>query len=64
MIISTMTTRTPTDVTLGVLERPNDAVDDELLVLWRDLEEGAEAVCVDRLQEPEELQPVLREILR
>lgn len=57
-------TTTPTDGTLGVLKRPNDAVDDELLVLWRDLEEGAEAVCVDRLQEPEELQPVLREVLK
>lgn len=59
-----MTTTAPTDVALGVLERPHNAIHDQLLVLWRDLEEGAEAVCVHRLQESEELQPVLREVLR
>lgn len=53
-----------TDVTLCVLERPDDAVDDQLLVLWGDLEKGAKAVCVDRFQEAEELQPVFREVLQ
>lgn len=55
--------RSRTDVTLCVLERPHDAINDQLLVLWGYLEEGAEAMCVDRLQEAEELQPVFREIL-
>lgn len=46
-----------------MLERPYDAVDDELLVFWRNLEQSAEAVRVDCLQEAEELQTVLREVL-
>lgn len=47
-----------------MLERPHDTVHDQLLVLWGNLEEGAEAVCVDRFQETEELQPVLGKVLR
>lgn len=47
-----------------MLKCPDDAVHDQLLVLWGDLEKGAEAVCVDRFQEAEELQPVFREILQ
>lgn len=46
-----------------MLERPYHAINHELLVLWRDLEQSAEAVRVDRLQETEELQSVFREVL-
>lgn len=57
------TSRSLTDVALCVLEGPDHAVNDQLLVLWGDLEERPETVCVDRLQEPEELQPMFREVL-
>ncbi len=57
------TSRSLTDVALCVLEGPDHAVNDQFLVLWGDLEERPEAVCVDRLKEPEELQPVFREVL-
>ena len=54
----------PTDIALCVLEGPHHAVDDKLLVFWRDLEQGAKAVGVYRLQQTEKFQPMLREVLR
>ena len=47
----------------GVLERPDDRVQDQLELLRWDAEEGGEAVGVDRLEKCEEVCPVLGVLL-
>ena len=49
-------------VSHGVLECPDDGVEDELELRRRDREEGSEAVVVDRLQHDEKVGPVFREL--
>eukprot|EP00295_Goniomonas_pacifica_P010933 CAMPEP_0175887026 /NCGR_PEP_ID=MMETSP0107_2-20121207/45946_1 /TAXON_ID=195067 ORGANISM="Goniomonas pacifica, Strain CCMP1869" /NCGR_SAMPLE_ID=MMETSP0107_2 /ASSEMBLY_ACC=CAM_ASM_000203 /LENGTH=299 /DNA_ID=CAMNT_0017207439 /DNA_START=8 /DNA_END=904 /DNA_ORIENTATION=+ len=51
------------DVALVVLEGPDDGVDDQLEVVGRDEEEGTEAVVVDRLEEFEKVDAVVRVVL-
>ena len=49
---------------LGVAERPHDGVDDQLELRRRHREQRLEAVPRDGVQQAEELQPVLRVVLR
>ncbi len=54
----------PKAVHLGVAEGPDDGVNDQLELRRRHREQRLEAVPRDGVQQAEELQPVLRVVLR